>query len=150
MGDSVPYARVARADRRGSGRAPLVGASSLHRGDRDPEPHHEHAPRAGALNPSAARPMRRPRSRVLCRSATYGAGAEFEVERLALALEAVASGFPDADRRLSVHDQAQLLVAVYSLLGETDPSAGVAQVRELIAIARRFGVADAVRESASC
>ena len=77
-------------------------------------------------------------------------GAEFEVERLALALEAVASGFPDADRRLSVHDQAQLLVAVYSLLGETDPSAGVAQVRELIAIARRFGVADAVRESASC
>ena len=77
-------------------------------------------------------------------------GAEFEVERLALALETVASGFPDADRRLSVHDKAQLLVAVYSLLGETDPSAGVAQVRELIAIARRFGVADAVRESASC
>lgn len=73
-------------------------------------------------------------------------GAEFDVERLALALEALAAGFPDSDRRLSVHDRAQLLVAVYSLLGENDAAASAARVRELIAIARRFGVADAVRE----
>ena len=73
-------------------------------------------------------------------------GAEFDVERIALALEAVAAGFTDADRRLTVHDRAQLLVAVYSLLGTSDAQAGAARVRELIAIARRFGVADAVRE----
>ena len=73
-------------------------------------------------------------------------GAAFDVERLALALDAVAAGFPDADRRLSVHDRAQLLVAVYALLGEGDASASAEQVRELIAIARRFGVADAVPE----
>ena len=73
-------------------------------------------------------------------------GAAFDVERLALALDAVAAGFPDADRRLSVHDRAQLLVAVYALLGEGDASASAERVRELIAIARRFGVADAVPE----
>ena len=73
-------------------------------------------------------------------------GAAFDVERLALALDAVAAGFPDADRHLSVHDRAQLLVAVYALLGEGDASASAERVRELIAIARRFGVADAVPE----
>ena len=73
-------------------------------------------------------------------------GAAFDVERLALALDAVAAGFPDADRRLSVHDRAQLMVAVYALLGEGDASASAERVRELIAIARRFGVADAVPE----
>ena len=73
-------------------------------------------------------------------------GAEFDVERLALALDAVAAGFPDADRRLSVHDRAQLLVAVYALLAGREASASAARVRELIAIARRFGVADAVPE----
>ena len=73
-------------------------------------------------------------------------GVDFDVERLALALDAVAAGFPDADRRLSVHDRAQLLVAVYALLGEGDASASAERVRELIAIARRFGVADAVPE----
>ena len=73
-------------------------------------------------------------------------GAAFDVERLALALESVSAGFPDADRRLSVHDRAQLLVAVYALLGEADASASAERVRELIAIARRFGVADAVPE----
>ena len=73
-------------------------------------------------------------------------GAEFDVERLALTLDAVAAGFPDADRRLSVHDRAQLLVAVYSLLAGSDARASAARVRELIAIARRFGVADAVGE----
>ena len=73
-------------------------------------------------------------------------GAEFDVDRLALALDAVAAGFPDADRRLSVHDRAQLLVAVYSLLAGSDAPASAARVRELIAIARRFGVADAVGE----
>ena len=73
-------------------------------------------------------------------------GAEFDVDRLALALESVSAGFPDADRRLSVHDRAQLLVAVYALLDGSDASASAARVRELIAIARRFGVADAVRD----
>ena len=73
-------------------------------------------------------------------------GVDFDVERLALALDAVAAGFPDADRRLSLHDRAQLLVAVYSLLGESAASASAARVRELIAISRRFGVADAVGE----
>ena len=73
-------------------------------------------------------------------------GAAFDVERLALTLEAVSAGFPDADRRLSVHDRAQLLVAVYALLDGSDASASAARVRELIAIARRFGVADAVRD----
>ena len=73
-------------------------------------------------------------------------GAEFDAERLAFALDAIAAGFPDADRRLSVHDRAQLLVAVYALLGGRDASTSAARVRELIAIARRFGVADAVGE----
>ena len=73
-------------------------------------------------------------------------GADFDVDRLALALESVSAGFPDADRRLSVHDQAQLLVAVYALLDGSDASASAARVRELVAIARRFGVADAVPE----
>ena len=73
-------------------------------------------------------------------------GADFDVDRLAIALKAVADGFPDIDRRLSVHDRAQLLVAVYSLVSESDPMASAARVQELIAIARRFGVADAVRE----
>ena len=79
------------------------------------------------------------------RARTVG-GAEFDVDRLALALESVSAGFPDADRRLSVHDRAQLLVAVYALLDGSDASASAARVRELIAIARRFGVADAVRD----
>ena len=74
------------------------------------------------------------------------AGGEFDVERLALALEALDAGFADADRRLSLNERAQLLAAVYSLLGERAAPAGAAQVREVIAIARRFGVADAVRE----
>ena len=151
MEDSAPYARAARANRRGPGRTPLVGASGLHRGDRHPEPHHEHAPWAGSVDPSAARLMRRARSRVLCRSATYGPGGGV---RRGAPRDRDRGGWrrlpPDPDRRLSVHDRAQLLVAVYSLLGESDASAGAARVRELIAIARRFGVADAVRESASC
>ena len=73
-------------------------------------------------------------------------GAEFDVDRLAIALKAVADGFPDVERRLSLHDRAQLLVAVYALLGKAEPVASAERVSELIAIARRFGVADAVRE----
>ena len=73
-------------------------------------------------------------------------GADLDVERLTLALEALTDGFPDAERSLPVHDRAQLLVAVYALLGEPDVAVGAARVRELLAIARRFGVADAVRE----
>ena len=70
----------------------------------------------------------------------------FDVERLALALEAVAAGFPEVDRRLPLHDRAQLLAAVYDILDGPDASVSAVRVRELIAIARRFGVADAVRE----
>ena len=73
-------------------------------------------------------------------------GAEFDVARLTLALEALEEGFADADRRLSAHDRAQLLVAVYSLLGEVDAEAATARVRELIAISRRFGVAEMLPE----
>ena len=73
-------------------------------------------------------------------------GAEFDVDRLAIALKAVADGFTDVERRLSLHDRAQLLVAVYALLGKGEPVASAERVSELIAIARRFGVADAVRE----
>ena len=72
------------------------------------------------------------------------------MDRLALALVAAAAGFSDAGWRLSMHARAQLLVAsaarVYALLAESDTSASAARVRELIAIARRFGVADAVGE----
>ena len=75
-----------------------------------------------------------------------GPGPEFAVDRLALALVAAAAGFSDAGWRLSMHARAQLLVAVYALPAESDTSASAARVRELIAIARRFGVADAVGE----
>ena len=73
-------------------------------------------------------------------------GAEFDVDHLAITLKAVADGFPDVDRRLSVHDRVQLLVAVCSLVSVSDPVASAARVRGLTAIVRRFGVADEVRE----
>ena len=73
-------------------------------------------------------------------------GVDLNVGRLALALEAVTAGFPDAERRLPLHDRAQLLAAVYAVIDDRDASASAARVRELAAIARRFGVADAVRE----
>lgn len=73
-------------------------------------------------------------------------GVGLDVGRLALALEAVRAGFPDADTRLTLHDRAQLLAAVYSVIDERDAPASTARVRELVAIARRLGVADAVPE----
>lgn len=73
-------------------------------------------------------------------------GVDLDVGRLALALEAVGAGFPDADALLTLHDRAQLLAAVYSVIDERDAPASAARVRELVAIARRFGVADAVNE----
>ena len=73
-------------------------------------------------------------------------GAALDVGRLALALEAVATGFPEIERKLPLHDRAHLLAAVYAIIDERDASASAAQVREVIAIAKRFGVADAVRE----
>ena len=72
--------------------------------------------------------------------------ADLDIGRLALALEAVTAGFPEIERRLPLHDRAQLVAAVYSIIDERDASASAAQVREVIAIAKRFGVADAVRE----
>ena len=72
-----------------------------------------------------------PRLRALCevlglefyvgRRRSLGHG-QFDVARLALALEALGVGFPDSERLL-VHDRAQLLVAVYELIDERDPSA---------------------------
>lgn len=79
------------------------------------------------------RPRRDPRGR-------------FDVERLAFAIEAVAAGFPEVDARLPPHDRAQLLVAVYEAIHGPEASESAARVRALIAIARKFGVADAVRE----
>ena len=64
----------------------------------------------------------------------------------ALALEPVALGFPDVDRRLLMHDRAQLLVVVCRLLEETDASVSVTPVRGLTAIVRCFGFADVVHE----
>lgn len=79
------------------------------------------------------------------RRRTVGHG-EFDVDCLALALDAVDTEFSDAARELSLHDRARLLVAVYLLLRGSDPSTGASKVRDLIAIARRFGVSDAVGE----
>ena len=70
----------------------------------------------------------------------------FDVGRLALAIESMAAGFPEVDSRLPPHDKAQLLVAVYDVLDGPDARASAARVRSLIAITRRFGVADAVHE----
>ena len=71
-------------------------------------------------------------------------GADIDIVRLALALEEIARAFPDAGERLGVHDRAQLLAAVYTLLDERDPVGSAARVRDLVAMARRFGVAEAV------
>ena len=79
------------------------------------------------------------------RPRTVGDG-EFDVECVTLALEAVDRAFSDEARELSPHDRARLLVAVYTLLRGSEPSAGAEKVRELIAIARRFGVSDALGE----
>ena len=68
----------------------------------------------------------------------------FDLACVVLALEALDRGFPDAARRLSVHERGQLLVAVYVLLGGEDARANAEQVSVLIAIARRFGVGDAL------
>ena len=73
-------------------------------------------------------------------------GTALDVGRLALALEAVTASFPEFERKLPMHDRAQLLAAVYALVDARDPSTSAAQVREVIAIAKRFGVADAVRD----
>lgn len=73
-------------------------------------------------------------------------GVELDVSRLALALEAVRAGFPYPDARLTPDDRAQLLAAIYGVIDERDAPASATRVRELIAIARRFGVPDAVRE----
>ena len=74
------------------------------------------------------------------------AGADLDVGRLALALEALTAGFPDVDARLTLSDRAQLLAGIYAVIDERDSPASAARVRELVAIARRFGVADAVPE----
>ena len=70
---------------------------------------------------------------------------DLDVGRLALALEAVVAGFPDIER-IPMRDRAQLITAVYGNIDERDAEASAVRVRELVAIARRFGVADAVRE----
>ena len=72
-------------------------------------------------------------------------GVELDVARLALALEALTAGFPDVDSRLTLRDRAQLLAGIYAVIDERDSPASAVRVRELIQMARRFGVADAVR-----
>lgn len=69
--------------------------------------------------------------------------AQFDAGRLALALDVVACGFPDADA-LPLRDRAHLIVAVYDIIDERRSDASAARAREMIAIARRFGVVDAV------
>ena len=68
----------------------------------------------------------------------------FDLGRVVLALEALDQVFPDAAGRLSLHERGQLLVAVYAHLKGEDVRANAQRVSELIAIARRFGVGDAV------
>ena len=70
---------------------------------------------------------------------------DLDVGRLALALKAVAAGFPDIER-IPMHDRAQLITAVYGNIDDRDAEASAERVRELVAIARRFGVADVVRD----
>ena len=67
-----------------------------------------------------------------------------DVSRLGLALEALDASFPGWDRDLAVSDRAQLIVAVHRLIDDRAPASSAEDVRALIAIARRFGVADAV------
>ena len=69
----------------------------------------------------------------------------FDIDRLALAIEAVAPGFPDVDSRSVPPNRAQLLVAVYDVIDGPEASLSAARVHERIAIARRFGVAHVVR-----
>ena len=69
-----------------------------------------------------------------------------DVARLARALEAVAAAYPDLEESVPLHDRAQLIAAVYGVLDDRDVDASAARVRDLIEMAKRFGVADAVRE----
>ena len=66
-----------------------------------------------------------------------------DVARIGLALEALEAGFPGWDRDLAVSDRAQLIVAVHRLIDDRDPTLSTGAVRDLIALARRFGVAAA-------
>ena len=72
--------------------------------------------------------------------------AEFDLHRVAEALTVMDREFPDVAELLSPHDRAELFVAVYLVLGELDTASGGARVREIISIARRFGIRDAVGE----
>lgn len=73
--------------------------------------------------------------------------AELDVGRLALALHTVMSGFPDVDGCLPLHDRARLIAAVYDVIDERRPEPSASRAREMISIARRFGVTDAMRDA---
>ena len=68
------------------------------------------------------------------------------IERLAAALDAVRLDFPKVEELLSSYDRAALVAAIYALVDEDDVHRDQRQIREVIAIARRFGVAEAVRD----
>ena len=68
------------------------------------------------------------------------------IERLAAALEAVKSDFPAVEEVLSAYDWAALVATIYALVDEHDVHRDQRRIREVIAIAKRFGVAEAVRD----
>ena len=69
------------------------------------------------------------------------------IERLAAALEAVKADFPKVEEVLSVYDWAALVATIYALVDEQDVHRDQRRIREVIAIARRFGVAEAVHRT---
>ena len=68
------------------------------------------------------------------------------IERLAAALETVKVDFPKVEEVLSAYDWAALVATIHALVDEEDVHRDQRRIREVIAIARRFGVAEAVRD----
>ena len=64
---------------------------------------------------------------------------EVEEQRLALALEATERGLSMGARRLAVAEKAQLVAAVYQLIGKERGPADAARVRRLIEMVARAG-----------
>ena len=70
-----------------------------------------------------------------------GEGLEVDEQRLSLALEATECGLSASGRRMEFADKAQLVAAVYQLIGKERGAADAARLRRLIGM-----VADASRE----
>ena len=71
-------------------------------------------------------------------------GGVLDVERLHRAATIIAAGFPDAEQRLDLRDRMRLLAALYALVGSSNPDFHVGQIQEVVALARRFGVSEAL------